>query len=121
MAGGEVTEYCAAGKSSATPARRLTVPSFPKSPHGFPVFASRAIKRLSKVPNRIRWSSPFLLCQYETPRCWKNCCCPECPLCGSNCQISLPLSASSAITRLDGVEKYSTPSITKGVDSNGAT
>ena len=62
MAGGEVTEYTSSGHRSAKP-RRSTLPESPKSGRGFPVAASSAIKRPSKVPNRIRRSDPSVFCQ----------------------------------------------------------
>src|SRR5687768_8922891 len=82
-------------------------PFCPKAEAAAPVFASSAIKRrpaMKKIRGGVR-PSP---CQYATPRL------EGAPPVTGACQISLPVSASSASTR-SRPGKYITPSMTIGV------
>jgi hypothetical protein len=119
IAGGDVMVYGPA--TSVIPARRLTTPRSPNVGTGRPVRASSATSRPSVVPNRMRASDsplPFCPSQYAMPRCGPDTRFRSPAATGSYTQRSTPVSASSAIRRDEGVEKYSVPPTTSGVVSN---
>ena len=95
---------------SSRPARRFTRPSFLNPGEILPVLALRAISHPSVVPKQICGGSCASPAQYAIPRS-AGVCVP------SYSQSFFPVSGSSARTRLYAVERYITPPITRGVDS----
>src|SRR5579863_3678239 len=107
---------CLSGKSSATPMRRSTKPPLPNAASGLPVFGSSENRRPSNVPRKIR--DDLSSGHQATPRLTNNGTVTSVSIFGSNAQICLPVSGSSAMTRENGVERYITPLTTSGVVSN---
>src|SRR5579883_2211430 len=112
MTGGEERPKAAFGNPFIISAFISTAPSFPNPGTSLPVFALTAIKRPSSVPKKSSGGESLSPAQYSSPRVAGG---P--PLIVVD-QISLPVSGSSATTRLYAVTRYITPSTTSGVTSH---
>ena len=98
---------------------RSTSPFVPKPATGFPSRASSAKRRQRELMNTRR-SLPFV--HVATPRCTNPVPLDGCPYpfhgCGSNSQYGVPVVASIAMTRLNGVGKINVSLMASGVAWN---
>ena len=104
------------------PVLRSTIPFTPKSEHGCPFLASRAMSCDCAVAAKIRRRHGVSIgaassSQVDTPRFAKSLYGMLRAICGSNTHRSWPVAASSAMTRPRGVPTYMVPSTTMGVAS----
>ena len=107
---------CLRGNLSATPVRKLTKPPVPKRSTGLPV--RRVDRRTGAAVERAEKDALFLAVRpvrraAVDEQVVRNIAAEM----GIEAHNSLPVSGSSAITRVNGVVRYMTPSTTSGVVS----